>query len=130
MKKYTGWADGFAEMGSEGVHWALDTGKGVKAKDFGLIFIEPGDHLKIFGEDGSVVFDGEIVPDYNVGWRRFPKNRKYGQQQALGSWVHWIQKDWKPNDWAALFIGHALKKPIRRRRLRAELIKKPKKRIS
>ena len=125
MKKFTGLLDGFFETGSEGTHWVLDIGK----KD--PIFIKPGDHLKVFNEDGSVAFEGKIIPDYKTGYMKYPRNPKYGQQAVLGGWwVHWIQKGWQPDDWAKLFIKHWFKEWRGAKQLHAELTKgaeKPKK---
>lgn len=131
MARYVGVLDGWFETGSEGVCWILDTGK----KD--PIFIEPGDHLKVFAKDGALLFGGEIVPDYSTGWRRFPKNKEYGQQSALGYWIHWIQRGWKPDEWASLFLKHKdwahthaqAREWKKCKKLRAELIKKRKKRL-
>ena len=132
MKKFSGLLDGFFETGSEGTHWVLNTGAGVQAKDYGLIFIKPGDHLKVFNEDGSVAFDGKIVPDYKTGWREYPGNPGHGQQGVFECcwWIHWIQKGWRPDDWAKLFIKHWFKEWRGAKQLRAELTqeaKKPKK---
>ncbi len=66
--------------------------------------IEAGDVLTIYNEDGSVLFEGKIVPDYKIGWQEYPLNPGHGQPCALGCWVHWTQKGWKPDDWAALFL--------------------------
>lgn len=75
--------------------------------------------LSINKEDGSIVFNGEIIPNYRAGWKPYPRNRKYGQPRALGYWIHWTQKGWKPDDWARLFIRKKDQPP-----LKAELIKK------
>ena len=75
--------------------------------------IEEGDHLKVWGENRKVVFDGIIKQDTKTGWKRYPLNPKLGQQCALGMWIHWIQKGWKPDDWARLFIRYKGEKPLR-----------------
>lgn len=119
-KKYTGVLDGYFATGTEGTLWTVDT----RNRNYGLygeVFIEPGDYLTVYGNDGSVIFQGEIQPDYKTGRRNYPGSKKYGQQCALGFWIHWIQKGWQPDDWAKLFIAHWFKK---KKRLRAELIKK------
>lgn len=110
--------DGFFETGSEGTHWVLDTG----AAD--PVFIRAGDRLKVFGYDGKVVFNGKIVCDTKTGWTEYPQNPGYGQQLALNFWVHWIQKGWKPDAWARLFIRHWLEEGRGKPQLRAELIQK------
>ena len=115
--KYRGVVDWFAETGTEGAIWVLEEdGKtGYEA----LVLIEEGDRLKIFAEDGSVLFVGVIKPDYKIGWTEYPKNPGYGQPSALGYWIHWTQTGWKPDDWAKLFIRD------NSNYLRAELYKNP-----
>lgn len=118
-KVLKGVVDHWYETGSEGVCWVFLNG-GKRTWDDGMKFLEAGDRLKVFGEDGKiVVFDGKIVPNYRIGWRKYPMNPKYGQPAALGYWIHWTQKGWKPDDWASLFI-----RPKGKKELRAELIKK------
>ncbi len=108
------------ETGSEGVCWVFYR-DGKKSWDEAVEFLERGDRLKIFSEDGtSIIFDGVIKPDSRIGWKRYPMNPKYGQPCALGYWIHWTQKGWKPDDWAKLFVRKEGQKP-----LRAELIQKP-----
>lgn len=119
MEKVTGALDIYFETGSEGVFWVIYD---ENQKDFyGLTLVEQGDYLKVFDEDDTVLFDGEIVPDYETGWMEYPLNpgSGLGQQCALGWWVHWIQKGWQPDDWASLFI-RGKDEP----KLRAELVKK------
>lgn len=80
------------------------------------IVIEAGDHLKVFSEDGRVLFDGVIDPDYRTGWTELLPG--YGTPRALGCSVCWTQRGWEPDDWARLFIRREGEE------LRAELIKK------
>jgi len=123
MKKFSGVLDGHFETGTEGVMWVLDTRD--KSKGYcGLIFIDPGDRLTIYDADNSIVFNGKIRPDYKTGWREYPKNPGYGQQCALGLWIHWIQKGWDSDEWAKLFVKHWFKRWKNAKQLRAELIKK------
>ena len=133
--KYEGVLDGFFETGSEGVCWILDTKPESKTYEPDrLIFIKAGDRLKIWSEDGSVVFDGVIILDFDTGRIKIPLNPKYTQQVALDYWIHWIQKGWKPDDWAALFLKHKAWANTHARvaewkdckKLRAELIRKKK----
>lgn len=116
LRTFTGILDEFFETGCEGLMWVLkkDGEKGYEA----LEFLEAGDHLTIYNEDGSVLFEGKIVPDYEAGWQEYPLNPGQGQPCALGFWIHWTQKGWKPDDWATLFIRGD--KPS----LRAKLIRK------
>ncbi len=107
------------ETGSEGVCWVFYK-DGEKKWDRAVEFLGAGDRLKVFGEDGkAVIFEGKIIPNCRIGWRKYPMNPKRGQPCALGYWIHWTQKGWKPDDWARLFI-----RPEGKKELRAELIKK------
>jgi hypothetical protein len=108
----------YFETGSEGVIWAV-----IDPEERGyesLHFIEEGDRLKILNELGHLIWSGTIRCDRKAGWRRYPSNPEYGQPCALGCWIHWTQKGFKPDDWARFFINRG-KNP-----LRAILRKKPK----
>lgn len=123
MKKYLGRLDPFFETGTEGMIWSLieDSKSGYDA----LVSIENGDHLKIYRPDDTVAFDGVIKTDYKAGWTEFPQNPGHGQPSALGCWIHWTQKGWNPDDWAALFFNYDIKNQKRLDGyLRAELTKK------
>lgn len=74
-----------------------------------MIFIREGDHLTVFGPDGGIVFDDEIVCNYFAGWQPYPLNPEYGQPCALGLWIHWTQVGWEPDEWAHLFMRGELK---------------------
>ncbi|GEM_PF-1069090 len=92
----------FFETGTEGVIWMLED-----ERRFGREALESiceGDHLTILDQLGKVLWRGIIRCDNRVGWRRYPMNPQYGQQCALGRWVHWIQRGFKPDDWARYFI--------------------------
>ena len=90
MGLQTGTVDTFFETGCEGLVWAFyEDGK----SDLDAIrFIETGDRLVIYSNDGSKLFDGEIIPDYHAGWTEYPKNPGHGQPSALGYWIHWSSK--------------------------------------
>ena len=121
MKAYSGTLQTWFETGTEGLLWVLYVddefkGKGDKLlgyDDFALI--EQGDHLTIYGHDGKMIFEGEIVPDFEEGRQKLP-NSEYGQPVALGYWIHWTQRGWRADAWARLFFSEPP--------LRAELIKR------
>jgi hypothetical protein len=92
----------FFETGTEGVIWSVvsDDGRGYEA----LYTIEAGDHLTILDPLGHRLWAGIIRRDRKSGWRRYPLNPKCCQPCALGHWVHWTQRGFKPDDWARYFI--------------------------
>ncbi len=110
MKKI-GKIDMWFETGTEGVCWIFSE----KGKRGWSAFneIEKGDHLKIYNENGKVVFSGIIRPDSKIGWQEYPRNPGFGQPVALGYRIHWTQKGWKPDDWARLFIRRKGEKLLR-----------------
>lgn len=122
--KYTGVINQFFETGCEGTMWVFEK-DGLSGYD-ALEFIDKGDHLKVFDEDGiTILFEGEIIPDYQIGWTEYPKEFKnpgQGQPSALGYWIHWTQQGWNPDDWAKLFF-HEMWRAGNQKPLRAELIK-------
>jgi len=124
MKK-TGVVCDFFETGCEGVVWVFyEDGKENQWDAFNAL--EKGDWLKIFKEDGSVAFEGKINPDTKIGWKKYPNNPRHGQPVALGCWIHWTQKDWKPDDWAKLFIRKDTEKLLRAEYIRKEDLRKNK----
>jgi hypothetical protein len=92
----------YFETGTEGVIWTIDdeSRHGRPA----LETICEGDHLTILDPLGNPVWKGAIRCDKKAGWRPYPKNPDYGQQCALGRWIHWVQKGFKPDEWAEFFI--------------------------
>ena len=117
MQKHKGRLYPYFETGTEGIVWALIEDGKTEFYD-ALVTIEEGDHLVVYGEDNSVLFDGDIMMDTETGWREYPQNPGHGQQAALGCWIHWIQRGWEPDAWAGLFL-RGKKNP-----LRCELIKR------
>lgn len=116
MEKHIGKLGWFWELGIDGVLWVLEE-DGKPGMD-GIRLVDRGDHLKIYGDDGAVIFDGSIVPDYQIGKAEHPMIKGLKVQFALGCWVCWIQQGWQPDAWAALFIRGD------NNHLRAELTKK------
>lgn len=54
--------------------------------------------------DGDTVWAGVIDCDREVGGRPRPTNPALTQQAALNCWIHWVQRDFEPDEWARLFI--------------------------
>jgi hypothetical protein len=92
----------YFETGTEGVIWMLedDSRHGREA----LEAICEGDHLTITDQLGAIMWHGTIRCDKKTGRRPYPMNPQYGQQCALGCWVHWIQEGFKPDAWASFFM--------------------------
>lgn len=111
----TGMLEDYFETGTEGVIWSVydDDEHGYD----GLHTIEEGDYLTICDQLGRHKWAGTIRCDRKAGWKRYPLNPQFGQPCALGHWVHWTQKGFKPDEWARFFIRPA------RDRLRAILKK-------
>jgi hypothetical protein len=101
-RKIEGRLEDFFQTGTEGLVWSV-----VEEDEMGydgLHEIQEGDHLTIADQLGHKIWAGTIRCDRESGWRRYPTNPKYGQPNALGYWIHWTQKGFKPNDWARLFV--------------------------
>ena len=117
MRRFEGELIDFFETGTEGVIWMLEDDRGI-----GREALEPiceGDRLTILDQLGNELWRGIIRCDKKIGLRPYPLNPQYGQQCALGHWVHWIQHGFKPDDWAKFFI-----RPDHDR-LRGVLVRKP-----
>lgn len=96
---------GFSETGTEGAVWMIEANG-----RHGYDALEPiceGDQLTILDQLGATVWEGTISCDKKTGWRRYPSNPRFGQQCALGRWIHWVQRGFRPDDWAQFFIRPA-----------------------
>lgn len=92
----------FFETDSEGLIWSVqeDDERGY----VGLHAIEASDHLTICDGLGRRVWAGKIDCDREIGWKRYPLNPKFGQPCALGYWIHWTQRGFRPDEWAQFFV--------------------------
>jgi len=94
--------DGYAETGTEGMWWIFQD---PNDPDYsGIRMLNNGQHIKIYNTDRSVVFDGIIDQDEEIGYEEYRANPGFGQPTALGLWIHWTQRGWTPDDWAMLFL--------------------------
>ena len=129
-----GYINEFFETGCEGVMWYFfEDDKGWPDC---IQELNNGDRLKVFGENGEILFDDIIEHDREAGWqpyfhvvrkykkkkKSYPRDSAHGQPCALGYWIHWTQKGWEPDEWAKLFF-HLYLKGSNNKPLRAELIK-------
>ena len=91
------------ETGLEGVVWAIEPDGAV---GFDLKVIHEGDHLTIVDRDGAIRWQGVIECDRETGKIPRPTNPEFLQQTALGFWIHWVQRGFEPDHWAAFFMRH------------------------
>lgn len=112
MNIIKGKLDPFFETGTEGVLWSLydENNKGYES----LHVLKNGDYLKVFNENNTIYWEGEIKLEYKRNYQPFPMNPQYGQQAVLGYWVHGLQEILNPEYWGKMFFNQ----------MKAELIKK------
>jgi hypothetical protein len=117
----SGVLEAFFETGTEGVIWSLyeDNKQGYD----GLHPLKNGDHLRILGENDAVIWEGLIDLEYETGYRSFPNNPEYGQQECWGFWVHGNQRGFAISDWGELFMCPWIEGSKYKGPLRAELVK-------
>jgi hypothetical protein len=128
--KYSGVLHAWFETGTEGLVWCLQSGvPDPRLLYNNLVIIESGDHLIVRDVAGKIIFDGVIEEDFEAGWSPYPRQFELvgrffsrhwgwvpgfikrrcthfmnGQPVALGCWIHWTQRGWLPDEWAALFL--------------------------
>lgn len=102
LRQFEGDLIDYFATGTEGVMWAIQDDR--REGYGGLVMIDEGDHLTIFDAFGAAVWRGFIHCDRKAGMRSDPRSRPMGQPCALGHWVHWTQKGFKPDAWAEYFI--------------------------
>jgi hypothetical protein len=101
MHKVRGRLDAFFETGTEGVIWSVIDPR-LPAYD-ALWTLRDGDHLTIIGRQNETLWEGTIQLEYERNWEPYPHNPQYGQQAVGGFWVHGLQVDLAPDDWAIMF---------------------------
>lgn len=111
MTTIKGQLEPFYETGTEGVIWSMygDGECGECGDDYdALQSLNDGDYLTIFDpiDTTKVVWEGNIDLEYETNYRPYPMNPDYGQQCVLGHWVHGIQRDVNPEQWASWFFNH------------------------
>jgi nicotinate-nucleotide adenylyltransferase len=112
----------WSEQGSEGESWVLQEPHPKFAFD-GFHLLRSGDHLTVYNEDGSIIWQGVINLEYKTGWHEYPRNPPHGQQAVFGRWVHGNQRGFKNiEDWAEMFLGGACKDSRYQKTLRGILI--------
>ena len=114
--RITGTASVYDETGCEGVRWIVqpdETPAGVDPRD-AMVHIESGDHLVLTDHAGTVVFDGVIDEDRETGWVEYERNPGYGQPVALNRYIHWTQRGFLPDQWAAFFLSETLRAVLER----------------
>jgi hypothetical protein len=92
---------GWFETGHEGTVWALLVDNEPRYEN--LFLIEDGDHLVISSPSKEILFSGYILKDTEIGKAARPFSGVL-QPKAKGYWIHWTQKGFTPDDWAALFL--------------------------
>lgn len=112
MNILKGKLDPFFETGTEGVLWSLydEKNKGYES----LHILKNGDYLKVFNENNTIHWEGEVKLEYKRNYQPFPRNPQYGQQAVLGYWIHGLQETLEPEFWGKMFFNQ----------MNAELIKK------
>jgi hypothetical protein len=111
LERIDGVLDGFFETGTEGVIWSVYADRtNPEFRSYNKLHrIKDGDRLIVYAPDNkTVVFDEVIDYDTHAGWRPYPMQTEglpvYGQQVALGFWVHGVQRGMAPDDWARFFF--------------------------
>lgn len=101
-KVYRGTFFGWFETGLEGMVWALQSEDDVSLR--GVVVLEESDYVEICSQEGAILFEGVIKPDYTIG--KAPKESATSRNQpaALGFWIHWTQEGFEPDEWARFFI--------------------------
>lgn len=88
MNTYCGVLAHFFETGCEGSFWVLEQSD--KTDYDARVFVEDGDHLTIFDEDGQEVYTGVIKEDRTINLQQRPLTSIF-QPVCKGRWVHWLQ---------------------------------------
>jgi hypothetical protein len=92
----------YSDQGTEGFLWTLEE-QPLRGYE-GLHFLENGDHLTVFAEDGSVIWAGVIDLEFETGYQPFEDRSGYGQQIVFGRYVNGNQRGMDLEDWASMFF--------------------------
>lgn len=100
-KELKGKIGSLLEQGFEGLREWIFVEDGKKGWE-SLNLLQAGDYLIIYNKNNSIAFEGKIQPDSKTGRKRVHgTNDRY--IPALNIAVRWVQKGWKPDDWAKMF---------------------------
>ncbi|MDO9519353.1 MAG: hypothetical protein Q7L19_03950 [Pseudohongiella sp.] len=102
MKRYHGVLADFFETGCEGSYWVLE--RFDKTGYDELVFLENGDQLTIYDEDGQEVYTGVIREDRTKNLQQRPLTTIF-QPVCKGRWVHWLQSGVDPDLWGEWFFS-------------------------
>ena len=104
MNTIKGMLEPFYETGTEGVVWSVNDEN--KTGYDALHCLGRGDHLAIYDlvNPAELVWYGNIDYEYERNKQPFPLNPQYSQQAVFNHWVHGIQKDVEPEQWATWFF--------------------------
>ncbi len=123
MEVLKGFISDYCEMGSEGITGWVFYEERTPQSNGNLHSVDAGDHLKVYGQEGEVLFDGVIEYDFNE-MSGMVKDSLL--PFSLGYMVEWIQKGWDADEWGKLFFHARLLEGSNGKDLRAELVKKEK----
>ena len=95
--------EAFWETGTEGVYWSM-IDPSMPGYD-GLWTLKDGDRLCVLAADDTMLWEGVIQLEYERNWQPYDEeDTEYGQQAVHGYWVHGLQQDVDPQEWADMFF--------------------------
>ncbi|MDO8272035.1 MAG: hypothetical protein Q7U82_08955 [Gammaproteobacteria bacterium] len=114
MNTYYGVLAHFFETGCEGSYWVLEQYD--KSGYDELVFLENGDQLTIYDDNGKEVYVGIIKEDRATNLQKRPLTTIM-QPVCNGHWVHWLQSGVDSELWgewfcSGRFTGVLTKQPV------------------